>query len=52
LGPFTEHRDVNGWSIVTTPSGVASLIGIMAFNDGTVVAVGQETNGTAVILEN
>ena len=52
LGPFTEHWDGNTWSIVTTPSGVASLIGITAISDGAVVAVGQGTNGSAVILHN
>jgi hypothetical protein len=52
LGPFTEHWDGNTWSIVTTPSGVASLIGITAFSDGVVVAVGQGTDGSAVILHN
>jgi hypothetical protein len=52
LGPFTEHWDGKKWSIVNTPSGVASLIGITALSDGTVVAVGQGTNGSAVILQN
>jgi hypothetical protein len=51
-GPFTEHWDGNKWSIVNTPSGVASLIGMTALSDGTVVAVGQGTNGSAVILHN
>jgi hypothetical protein len=52
LGPFTEHWDGTSWSIVATPSGVASLIGMTAFSDGTVVAVGQGTNGSAIILHS
>jgi hypothetical protein len=51
-GPFTEQWDGNKWSIVNTPSGVANLIGMTALSDGTVVAVGQGTNGSAVILHN
>ncbi len=52
LGPFTENWDGNTWSIVTTPSGVANLIGLTAFSDGAVVAVGEGTNSSAVILHN
>ncbi len=52
LGPFSENWNGTRWSIINTPSGVARLIGTTALNDGTVVAVGQGTNGSAVILEN
>jgi hypothetical protein len=52
LGPFSEHWNGTQWSIINTPSGVARLIGATALSDGTVVAVGQGTNGSAVILHN
>jgi hypothetical protein len=51
-GPFTEHWDGTRWSIVATPSGVANLIGMTALGDGTVVAVGEGTDGSAVILHS
>jgi hypothetical protein len=50
--PITEHWDGTSWSIVATPSGVSSLNGVTALSDGTVVAVGQGTNGSAVILHS
>ena len=52
LGPFSEHWNGTQWSIINTPSGVARMIGATAISDGTVVAVGQGTNGSAVILHN
>jgi hypothetical protein len=52
LGPFSENWNGTRWSIINTPSGVATLSGATALNDGTVVAVGQGTNGSAVILHN
>jgi hypothetical protein len=51
-GPFTEHFDGTKWSIVSTPNGVANLIGMTALGDGTVVAVGNGTDGSAVILHS
>jgi uncharacterized protein (TIGR03118 family) len=49
-GPFTEHRDGTSWSLIATPSGAASIDGATALGDGTVVAVGEGTNGSAVVL--
>jgi hypothetical protein len=51
-GPVTEHWDGQSWTIVATPTGVRSLNGVTAHNDGTVVAVGVGTNNSAVILHN
>jgi len=50
--PFTEHWNGRNWKLITTPSGVADLNAVTALGDGTAVAVGQGTNGSAVILEN
>jgi hypothetical protein len=50
--PIAEHFDGTSWSIVATPSGVSSLNGLTALSDGTVVAVGKGTNGSAVTLRN
>jgi hypothetical protein len=52
LGPFTEHWDGTSWSIVATPSGVSFLAGMAASSAGTVLAVGQGTNGSGIILSN
>jgi hypothetical protein len=51
-GAFTEHWDGTSWSVIATPSGVGGLNGVTALSDGTVVAVGEGTNGSAVILMN
>jgi hypothetical protein len=51
-GPFIEHWNGRKWSLISTPSGVADLNGVTALSDGTVVAVGQGTNSSGVILEN
>lgn len=52
LGPFTEHWDGTSWSIVATPGGVSFLAGMAASSAGTVLAVGQGTNGSGIILSN
>jgi uncharacterized protein (TIGR03118 family) len=51
-GPFAEHWDGTSWSLIATPSGVASIDGATALGDGAAVAVGDGTNGSAVILHN
>ncbi len=51
-GPFGEHWDGTSWSIVPLPSGVSVIAGATALTDGTIVAVGEGTNGSAVILHN
>jgi hypothetical protein len=51
-GLVIEHWDGHKWSLVTSASGVLDLEGVTALSDGTVVAVGEGTNGSAVILEN
>jgi hypothetical protein len=51
-GPFGERWDGTSWSIVTLPSGVSVIAGATALTDGTIVAVGEGTNGSAVILHN
>jgi hypothetical protein len=51
-GPFSEHWNGTSWSIVPLPSGVSVIAGATALSDGTVVAVGEGTNGSAVILHN
>jgi hypothetical protein len=51
-GAFTEHWDGTSWSVIATPKGVGGLSGVTALGDGTVVAVGEGTNGSAVILMN
>ena len=51
-GPFTEHWDGASWSIVATPSGVRSITGMAASSAGTVLAVGQGTDGSGIILSN
>jgi hypothetical protein len=51
-GPFTEHWDGASWSIVATPSGVRSIAGMAASSAGTVLAVGQGTDGSGIILSN
>jgi hypothetical protein len=50
--PFTEHWNGTNWKLISTPSGVADLNAVTALSDGTAVAVGRGTNGSAVILEN
>jgi hypothetical protein len=50
-GPFTEHWDGTSWSIAATPGGVRVLAG-MAAGSGTVLAVGQGTNNSGIILSN
>ena len=52
LGPFTEHWNGKSWSIVATPGGVSFLAGMAASSGGTVLAVGQGTNQSAIILSN
>jgi len=52
VGSAIEHWDGTSWSLVNTPSGVADLNGVTALSDGTVAAVGEGTNSSAVILEN
>jgi hypothetical protein len=54
-----EHWDGTGWTIISSPNpGTASnsLSGVTALSDGTVVAVGSQTNqgtgGTPLIVQN
>jgi hypothetical protein len=52
LGPFTEHWNGKSWNIVAAPAGV-SFFGAMAGSSaGTVLAVGQGTNQSGIILSN
>ena len=51
-GPFGEHWDGTSWSIVPRPSGISVIAGATALTDGTIVAVGEGTNGSAVIMHN
>jgi hypothetical protein len=50
-GPFTEHWNGTSWTIVATPGGVRFFAG-MAASSGTVLAVGQGTNQSGIILSN
>jgi len=52
LGPFTEHWNGKSWNIVTTPAGVSFFGGMAASSGGTVLAVGQGTNQSGIILSN
>ena len=47
-----EHWDGTSWRIVTTPGGVNFLLGMAASASGTVLAVGQGTNSSGIILSN
>ena len=51
-GPFTEHWDGTSWSIVATPAGVRFFGAMAASSGGTVLAVGQGTNQSGIILSN
>jgi hypothetical protein len=51
-GPFTEHWDGTSWSIVATPAGVRFFAAMAASSGGTVLAVGQGTNQSGIILSN
>jgi hypothetical protein len=51
-GPFTEHWDGTSWSIISAPGGVRFFGGMAASSGGTVLAVGQGTNGSGIILSN
>ncbi len=51
-GPFTEHWDGTSWKIVTTPGGVRFIAGMAASSGGHVLAVGQGTNQSGIILSN
>jgi hypothetical protein len=51
-GPFTEHCGGSQWTVVATPSGAASLIGMTALGSGTVVVVGHGTNNSGIVLTN
>lgn len=50
-GGIFEHWDGTSWSIISNPS-LASIKAATALSDGTVVAVGEGSDGGAVILEN
>ena len=50
--PLIEHWDGTSWSIVATPSSVSFIAGMAASSGGTVLAVGQGTNQSAIILSN
>jgi hypothetical protein len=52
LGPFTEHWDGSKWTILATPAGVSFFAGMAASSGGTVLAVGQGTNQSGIILSN
>jgi hypothetical protein len=47
-----EHWDGTSWSIVDTPGGVSFLAGMAASSSGHVLAVGQGTNQSGIILSN
>ncbi len=51
-GPFTEHWDGTSWSIAATPAGIRFFGGMAASSSGTVLAVGQGTNNSGIILSN
>src|SRR5579859_471966 len=51
-GPFTEHWNGTSWSIVATPAGVRFFGAMAASSGGTVLAVGQGTNLSGIILSN
>ena len=50
--PFTERWNGTSWSVVATPDGVSVLVGMAASSAGTVLAVGQGTDGSGIILSN
>ena len=50
-GSIMEHWDGASSSIIANPSG-AIISGATALSDGTVVAVGEGSDGSAVILHN
>ena len=52
LGPFTEHWNGKSWDIVNTPAGVSFFGAMAASSVGTVLAVGQGTNSSGIILSN
>jgi hypothetical protein len=52
LGPFTEHWDGTSWTILATPAGVRFFAAMAASSGGTVLAVGQGTNQSGIILSN
>jgi len=52
LGPFTEHWNGKSWDIVNTPAGVSFFGAMAASSGGTVLAVGQGTDGSGIILSN
>ena len=51
-GPFIEHWNGKGWNIVSTPAGVSFFGAMAASSGGTVLAVGQGTNQSGIILSN
>jgi hypothetical protein len=51
-GPFTEHWDGSKWTILATPAGVRFFAAMAASSGGTVLAVGQGTNQSGIILSN
>jgi hypothetical protein len=51
-GPFTEHWDGSKWTILATPAGVSFFAAMAASSGGTVLAVGQGTNQSGIILSN
>ena len=52
LGPFTERWNGKSWDIVNTPAGVSFFGAMAASSGGTVLAVGQGTDGSGIILSN
>jgi len=52
LGQFTEHWNGKSWTIVNTPAGVSFFGAMAASSGGTVLAVGQGTNQSGIILSN
>ena len=49
---LVEHWDGTNWSIVATPAGVRFFGAMAASSGGTVLAVGQGTNQSGIILSN
>ena len=52
LGTFLEHWNGSKWTIVAPPDGVSFLAAMAASGSGTVLAVGQGTNGSGIIVSN
>ena len=52
LGTFLEHWNGSKWTIVAPPDGVSFLAAMAASSSGTVLALGQGTDNSGIILSN